>query len=132
MQLCIPSFFKREKNALHFQVGRQGENLATRYLKGKKYRIIDRNVHVGKHDEIDIIAFDPADQTLVFVEVKTRSREESEYLPEMNITWEKRKRMTRAAKRWITEKDFDGGYRIDVVCVAGGNIVDHFLEINCV
>ena len=51
-------------------VGRAGEEVAAKYLKKNKYRIIARNLNVGK-SEIDIVAV--KDGTLVFVEVKSRS-----------------------------------------------------------
>ncbi|MGD9901392.1 MAG: YraN family protein [Spirochaetales bacterium] len=50
--------------------GTKGEILATEYLKKQKYKIIETN-YTTKLGEIDIIAKD--DDTLVFVEVKTRS-----------------------------------------------------------
>ncbi len=48
----------------------RGEELATKYLKDKGYKIIDRNFRKG-YGEIDIIATHK--KTLVFVEVKTRT-----------------------------------------------------------
>lgn len=48
----------------------KGEDLATIFLKKKGYRIIERNFRKG-YGEIDIVAV--KDNTLVFVEVKTRT-----------------------------------------------------------
>lgn len=48
----------------------KGEELATKFLKGKGYKIIERNFRKG-YGEIDIIAIHK--NTLVFVEVKTRT-----------------------------------------------------------
>lgn len=53
------------------QKGRIGENIAEKYLKKSGYKIIEKNWHYSKNAEIDIIAIDR--DTLVFVEVKTRS-----------------------------------------------------------
>jgi putative endonuclease len=47
-----------------------GEDLAEKYLKSKGYKILERNFRKG-YGEIDIIAL--KDDTLVFVEVKTRT-----------------------------------------------------------
>ncbi len=47
-----------------------GEELATKFLKDKDYKIIERNFRKG-YGEIDIIAIQG--RTLVFVEVKTRT-----------------------------------------------------------
>jgi len=57
--------------------GRWGEEAASKYLKAKGYRIIDRNFSC-KLGELDIIALDGAE--LVFIEVKTR-RNQSYGLP---------------------------------------------------
>jgi putative endonuclease len=50
--------------------GRQGEELAAKYLKDKGYKIIEKNFRKG-YGEIDIIAI--KDGVLVFIEVKTRT-----------------------------------------------------------
>lgn len=48
----------------------RGEDLATKFLKNKGYKIIERNFRKG-YGEIDIIAVHK--NTLVFIEVKTRT-----------------------------------------------------------
>ncbi len=48
----------------------RGEELATKFLKKKGYKIIERNFRKG-YGEIDIIAIQG--RTLVFIEVKTRT-----------------------------------------------------------
>jgi len=48
----------------------KGEDLATKFLKEKRYKIIERNFRKG-YGEIDIIAIHK--NTLIFVEVKTRT-----------------------------------------------------------
>lgn len=54
----------------HIKTGRIGEKIAEKYLKKNKYKIIGKNVRVGK-SEFDIIGI--KDETLVFFEVKTRT-----------------------------------------------------------
>lgn len=54
-------------------LGARGEEGAARWLSHAGYRILARNVRV-KPGEIDLIALDPDGVTLVFVEVKTRSK----------------------------------------------------------
>lgn len=56
------------------EIGQLGEDLATIFLKNKRYKIIERNFRAPRWGEIDIIAQD-GDQ-LVFVEVKTRVGEQ--------------------------------------------------------
>ena len=63
-------------------LGEQGERVTARYLRRNGYRILDRNVHLGRY-EIDIIAQE--DDAIVFVEVKTR-RSDSYEDPAANIT----------------------------------------------
>lgn len=52
-------------------VGRQGEDLACRFLVRTGYSILERHV-TSQYGEIDIVARDPKTEELVFVEVKTR------------------------------------------------------------
>lgn len=51
------------------QVGREGESLAERFLRGRGYRILARNVR-SPSGELDLVAEDG--DILVFVEVKAR------------------------------------------------------------
>ena len=67
------------------EIGKKGETVAVRYLKKQGYRIVEQNYR-SKVGEIDIIARDK--QSLVFVEVKTRTNEKFG-LPETSITQEK-------------------------------------------
>lgn len=72
--------------------GKRGEDLACDYLKGKGYKIIERNFRI-RGGEIDIVAISPSthdvrsaskaaktgmkeEEALVFIEVKTRSSSE--------------------------------------------------------
>ena len=52
------------------KIGRMGEDLATKFLKQKGYKIIKRNFR-SKNNEIDIIC--QHQDVLVFIEVKTRT-----------------------------------------------------------
>jgi putative endonuclease len=110
-------------------VGEQGESLACTYLRSIGYSIRGRNIRIG-HDEIDVIAHDPEDDVLVFVEVKTRTKKSEEgFSPEMTATATKRRKIQRCARRWIAYANYDGGYRMDLVCVQENRVTNHFKEI---
>ena len=53
------------------KIGRMGEDVATKYLKQKGYKILQRNFK-SRRNEIDIIC--TTGDVLVFVEVKTRTK----------------------------------------------------------
>jgi putative endonuclease len=57
--------------ARHLITGKSGEEAAVRYLRGKGYKVLDTNWRHGGL-EIDIICLHK--DTVVFVEVKTRSQ----------------------------------------------------------
>lgn len=84
-------------------VGKFGEKTAEKFLKKNKYKIIGRNVNAGR-SEIDIVAL--KDQTLVFVEVKTRSYDpDKEYIsrPADAVNREKITYLIRGADRFCTD-----------------------------
>jgi putative endonuclease len=78
-------------------LGARGERAAARRLRAQGYRILGRNVRAGGH-ELDLIARDP-DQTLVFVEVKTRSTEDFAP-PQENLSPKQRRHIVTAARAW--------------------------------
>lgn len=95
-------------------LGRQGEDVAVRFLRKQGFTIIERNVKLG-HYEIDIIAREG--DTVAFVEVKTR-RNDDFADPEANVTSVKEQHIRRAAHRYMERHD-DGRtyYRYDIVSV---------------
>lgn len=109
-------------------LGQGGEHVAAAYLRSLGYHIRATNVRLSR-DELDIIAFDPADDVLVFAEVKTRSHLADEFLPEKTASWHKRRKLKRAARRWVAEHEYEGGYRMDLICVRGGKVTEHFREL---
>ena len=67
--------------AQHNELGRQGEEIAVKYLLEQGYKILERNWR-NQHKEIDIIAMDG--EELVIVEVKTRMKDD--YEPYLSVT----------------------------------------------
>ncbi|MCK5019547.1 MAG: YraN family protein [Candidatus Peribacteraceae bacterium] len=112
----------------HLVIGKQGEQIAQNYLVSLKYEIRDTNIRI-KRDEIDIIAYDPFDNVLVFAEVKTRSKYRDDLSPSVNMTTSKRIKLCRSARRWVCNHAYDGGYRIDLIYVAGGKVIQHVKEM---
>lgn len=114
----------------HLRTGQRGEEIAVRYLRAQGYVVLERNVRFGK-DEIDIVAFDASDRVIVFAEVKARARASDDYCPEMNVTFAKRRKLLRSARAWVGLRRYEEGWRIDVICVAAGKVVQHLREIAC-
>ncbi len=95
-------------------VGLRGENAAVRYLKGRGYKILDRNVRSGRN-EIDIVCRDK--DTLIFVEVRSRARQD-EFTPEDSIGPAKQRHVRNAVLYYLNQHyDPETYYRIDVIAV---------------
>jgi len=98
------------------EIGEEGEKLAVELLKSKQYEIIKQNYRYSK-GEIDIIAKDPRDGFLVFVEVKTRQNLEYGE-PEYAITQSKIKQIKKIAELYLYEKNIDEvECRFDVIAI---------------
>jgi len=106
-------------------VGQEGEGIAKKYVQLLGYRFYAKNVRIGR-DEIDLIAFDPSDKVLVFIEVKTRKRLSIDYPPELGLTDAKREKMERSAHAWVAAHEYEGSFRLDLICIAGGKMTNHF------
>ena len=103
-------------------LGSLGEDLAVGYLVGLGYKVLFRNLFVGRGDEIDIIALGRKG-LLIFVEVKTmRISGSSGLSPEDNLTKRKLKKMYRSAEIFANENPEllknDIGYRLDLIAVS--------------
>lgn len=108
--------------------GRLGEALAEAYLRSCGFHIRERNVRCGRF-EIDIVAYDPIEKMVVFVEVKTRTRVDERYPVRTMVDGRKRSSMKQAIFRWVERHQYEGSARTDIVCVAGGRVVDHIVNI---
>ncbi|MDR3136404.1 MAG: YraN family protein [Coriobacteriales bacterium] len=78
-------------------LGKVGEQLSSTYLEQNGFEILERNWRC-KAGEADIIAFE--DDTLVFIEVKTRSQSNCG-LPEDAVTAQKRTRYENIAINYL-------------------------------
>lgn len=105
------SFFRREAD--HLERGATGESIACRHLRRAGYRILYRNFRGRTGGELDIVCRDG--DTLVFVEVKTRTSEEFGR-PFEAVRRDQRQRISRGALAWLRMLDNpDILFRFDVV-----------------
>ena len=104
---------KASSTPQHLRRGAYGEKLAARFLRSRGYKILYRNFKGRSGGEIDIVCRDR--DTLVFVEVKTRTREDFGR-PFTAVDRQKRKRISRGALNWLRMLDNpDILFRFDVV-----------------
>jgi putative endonuclease len=97
----------------HLRLGSRGEKLACRFLRRSGYKVLYRNFRGRTGGEIDIVCRDK--DTLVFVEVKTRTREDFGR-PFEAVDRNKQKRISRGALAWLRLLDDpDILFRFDVV-----------------
>lgn len=80
--------------------GKEGEDIAVKYLESKGYQILARNYRV-KRQEIDIIAQEEG--IFVFVEVKSRSSSDFGF-PEDFLSPPQEERIRNAAIAYLSEK----------------------------
>jgi len=96
------------------RLGRKGEAAAARYLEKNGYEIVEYNYSVFG-SEVDLIA--RKDETLCFVEVKTRGTDKYG-LPEEFVDERKRRKIIRAAKVFTGRKEYEDFYvRFDIISV---------------
>ena len=104
-----------EDGPAHLQTGVWGEELAAAYLREKGYVILERDWHSG-HRDIDIIA--KKDNTIVFVEVKTRSSRDF-LAPITAVNLQKQNNLLRAINHYLQYKRINSAYRFDVITIVG-------------
>lgn len=92
-------------------IGQKGEDIATRFLVNKGYKIIRRNYRCW-HDEIDIIA--RQGEVLVFVEVKTRATDFAS--GEESVFGFKQHKLMRVVEKYLSGHELeDVKFRIDLI-----------------
>jgi len=101
------------------EIGALGERLATEHLTRLGLRILARNWRC-RYGELDVIAADPTTNTVVFVEVKTRTGDGFGGLAHA-VTERKARRLRRLAALWLaTQERRWAAVRIDVIGVRIG------------
>ena len=97
----------------HNDLGEMGEERARDFLIENGYKIRETKWRTGSL-ELDIIA--EKDDTLVIVEVKTRSGAFADN-PEQYVDNRKIRNIVNAAERYIMRYDWNGDTRFDVIAV---------------
>jgi putative endonuclease len=101
------------------QIGALGEQLAVDHLTGLGLTVLARNWRC-RYGELDVIAADSRSDTVVFVEVKTRTGDGFGGLAEA-VTAAKVRRLRRLAGLWLQQQDRRfTAVRIDVIGVRIG------------
>jgi len=117
--------------------GEWGEAVATEVLRRDGYEIIERNPRPVKEDgrlELDIVAWDSKNDTMVFVEVKQHAAVSPYARRLRSITREKKMNLLRACNAWRRINKWCGAYRFDVIEVygvpeGGRPVVDHVKNV---
>lgn len=99
--------------AKHIDLGEKGEAIAQKFLIEKGYLILETNWRCDK-DELDIIA--QHDDTLVIIEVKTRSTNEFGE-PEEAVNYHKEQTILRATEAYLLQSNIDLDVRYDIIAV---------------
>ena len=114
--------------AKHNEIGHLGEQLARNYLKEKNFKILESNWKAGRA-EIDIIAMDK--ETLVFIEVKTRSNDFFGK-PETSVSAKKQILVSKAASAYMRKINHAWAIRFDVIAVLLKDVtqpeINHFQD----
>jgi putative endonuclease len=114
-------------NPAHLALGARGEKLAARYLRRNGFTVLYRNFRGRQGGEVDIVCRDG--DVLVFVEVKTRTREDFGR-PLDAVNRAKQRRISLGALAWLRLLgDPDILFRFDVVEVVMAENADPRLEL---
>ena len=112
--------------ARHNELGKWGEQYAADYLQSIGYDIIERDWRIG-HRDIDIIARSPEGDTVVFVEVKTRTSDVVTK-PDDAVDIKKIRNIGYAANNYIKTKGIVDEVRFDIISIIGNNKENAQLE----
>ncbi len=95
------------------RIGKEGEDIAVRFLTQKGLRVLGRNYYTP-FGEIDIIAEDETE--LIFVEVKTR-KNINFGLPEEAMTKKKMDRIKKSANVYVCKNNVQKPVRFDLLSI---------------
>lgn len=102
--------------------GEWGENVAVEYLRRNGYEIIDRNSKPVERDgrlEIDVVAYDARNDTMVFVEVKQHATCSPCQRRLRSVDKRKKQNLRLACNSWRRVNKWRGSFRFDVIEIYG-------------
>ncbi|NRB49056.1 MAG: YraN family protein [Saprospiraceae bacterium] len=99
--------------ASHNDLGKKGEQLARSYLEHKGYRVLLSNWRHGRA-EVDLIT--EFEDTLIFVEVKTR-RSSHFGQPDEFVGLKKEQQLAKAACAYMDQVRYHGEIRFDIIAI---------------
>ncbi|MFH1017025.1 MAG: YraN family protein [Pseudomonadota bacterium] len=109
-------------------LGTRAEKEAARYLEGKGFTILERNVR-SKLGEIDLVA--RSGKSLVFVEVKA-GRSGDPFAPHLHLDTRKRRKLLALGRGYLARLERPRNARFDLISIreSGGRLyVDHFEDV---
>jgi len=101
------------KMSEHYDLGKQGEQLAVDYLVKEGYKIVERNWRFQRA-EIDIIA--SKQEKTIAIEVKTRSSKDFGD-PQSFVNSKKIKLMVLAMNQYVVMRNLDVEVRFDIIAI---------------
>ena len=128
----------KRRNAENVSVlhGEWGEDVAVQFLRRAGYEIIERNSRPVKKDrrlDIDIVAYDLRNNSVVFVEVKQHAKHSPFEKRLRSVDRRKKNNLLRACNAWRWKNSWRGSFRFDVVEVFGSpgekSEVDHIPHV---
>jgi putative endonuclease len=127
---------RREADNISVRHGEWGEDVATEFLRRAGYEIIERNSRPVKRDQrldIDIVAYDLRNNSVVFVEVKQHAKHSPFEKRLRSVDRSKKNNLLRACNAWRWKNSWRGSFRFDVVEVFGSpgekSEVDHIPHV---
>lgn len=115
--------------AEHNDLGKWGEDYAVEYLQKQGYIILERDWTYGRSKrDIDIICKSADQTTVVFVEVKTRAKDELTD-PEDAVDIKKIRHIGRAADEYVKSNNISEELRFDIITIIGRQNSDN-ININ--
>ena len=94
---------RREADNISVRHGEWGEDVATEFLRRAGYEIIERNSRPVKRDQrldIDIVAYDLRNNSVVFVEVKQHAKHSPFEKRLRSVDRRKKNNLLRACNAW--------------------------------